>query len=38
MKSRKVTNATSRRMFVKYGIYTNSLNLNAVPTRGGYRL
>lgn len=38
MKSRKVTNATSQKLFKKYGKYSNSLNLTAKPTRGGFRL
>lgn len=38
MKSKKITNATSKKLFSKYGKYTNSLNVNATPTRGGFRL
>lgn len=38
MKSKKVTNAKSKRDFKIYGKYANSLNLKANPTRGGFRL
>ena len=38
MKSKKVTNAKSKRDFKLFAKYGNSLNLTAKPTRGGYRL
>lgn len=38
MKNRKMPNAVSKTIFQKTANKTNSLNVPAKPTRGGYRM
>lgn len=35
---KKLSKKTSRKIFTKAGVKTNSLNLRAVPMRGGFRI
>ena len=37
-KRKKISKQASKKIFIKAGVKTNSLNLQATPMRGGFRI